>query len=63
MRREATTMTWIGTNTVSAAPTAILLVRLLVGGAFLSEGIQKFLFPDELGVRRFLKLGRPWSTT
>jgi hypothetical protein len=25
---------------------AILLIRILVGWVFLSEGIQKFLFPD-----------------
>jgi len=59
MRREATTMTWIYTGTVSTAPAAILLVRLMVGGIFLSEGIQKFLFPSELGVGRFLKIGIP----
>lgn len=28
---------------------AIILIRLLVGAVFLSEGIQKFLFPDSLG--------------
>jgi len=39
---------------------AILLVRLLVGWVFLSEGIQKFLFPDALGAGRFLKIGIPW---
>ncbi len=26
---------------------------------FLSEGIQKFLFPDALGVGRFIKIGLP----
>jgi len=39
---------------------AILLVRILVGWVFLSEGIQKFLFPDSLGVGRFVKIGIPW---
>jgi len=39
---------------------AILLIRILVGWVFLSEGIQKFLFPDALGVGRFLKVGIPW---
>jgi hypothetical protein len=29
---------------------AILLIRILVGWVFLSEGIQKFLFPESLGV-------------
>lgn len=41
------------------APRAILLVRLLVGCVFLSEGIQKFLFPQALGVGRFIKIGIP----
>lgn len=40
-------------------PAATLLVRLLVGGVFLSEGIQKFLYPDALGVGRFVKIGIP----
>jgi len=40
-------------------PGANLLVRVLVGAVFLSEGIQKFLFPEALGVGRFLKIGIP----
>jgi putative oxidoreductase len=39
---------------------AILLVRILVGWVFLSEGIQKFIFPEALGVGRFVKIGIPW---
>lgn len=39
---------------------AILLIRVLVGWVFLSEGIQKFLFPDSLGMGRFVKIGIPW---
>ena len=38
---------------------AVLLIRILVGWVFLSEGIQKFLFPDSLGVGRFVKIGIP----
>lgn len=38
----------------------ILLVRILVGWVFFSEGIQKFLFPTSLGVGRFAKIGIPW---
>ena len=34
---------------------AVLLIRILVGWVFLSEGIQKFLFPETLGVGRFTK--------
>jgi putative oxidoreductase len=39
---------------------AVLLIRLLVGWVFVSEGIQKFLFADSLGVGRFVKIGIPW---
>lgn len=41
------------------APGTVILIRLLVGAVFLSEGIQKFLFPDEVGVGRFIKIGIP----
>jgi uncharacterized membrane protein YphA (DoxX/SURF4 family) len=41
------------------APAAVVLVRLLVGWVFLTEGIQKFLYPDALGVGRFVKIGIP----
>jgi putative oxidoreductase len=41
------------------AARAVLLIRILVGWVFLSEGIQKFLFPDSLGVGRFVKIGIP----
>jgi len=41
------------------APSATILVRLMVGAVFLSEGIQKFLFPNALGVGRFIRLGIP----
>ncbi|HET6256045.1 MAG TPA: DoxX family protein [Puia sp.] len=37
----------------------IVVIRLMVGLVFLSEGIQKFLFPDMDGTGRFLKLGIP----
>ncbi|HEY3253637.1 MAG TPA: DoxX family protein [Polyangiaceae bacterium] len=35
------------------------LIRILVGVVFLSEGVQKFLFSDALGVGRFVKIGIP----
>jgi len=41
------------------APRSAILVRLIVGGVFLTEGIQKFLLPGELGVGRFVKIGIP----
>jgi uncharacterized membrane protein YphA (DoxX/SURF4 family) len=39
----------------------ILFIRVMVGGVFLSEGIQKFLFPNEVGAGRFSKIGIPFS--
>ncbi len=47
---------WTGAGT---GPRAVILVRLLVGAVFFSEGIQKFLFPAALGVGRFAKIGLP----
>ena len=38
---------------------SIVLIRILAGWVFLSEGVQKFLFPDTLGVGRFAKIGVP----
>jgi uncharacterized membrane protein YphA (DoxX/SURF4 family) len=43
----------------STAPSATVLIRVMVGWVFLSEGIQKFLFPAALGVGRFAKIGIP----
>lgn len=43
----------------SNASAAVVLIRLMVGAVFLSEGLQKFLFPDQLGAGRFLKIGLP----
>lgn len=36
-----------------------ILIRLIVGAVFLSEGIQKFLFPEIRGAGRFEKIGLP----
>lgn len=44
----------------SNAPTAVILIRLMVGGVFLAEGIQKFLYPGEVGAGRFARIGIPW---
>ena len=43
----------------TSAPASVILIRLVVGGVFLSEGIQKFLYPAENGVGRFMKIGIP----
>jgi putative oxidoreductase len=34
-----------------------IIIRLIVGLIFLSEGIQKYLFPDLVGTGRFEKIG------
>ncbi len=44
---------------LSFAPPSIILIRVLVGCVFLSEGVQKFLFPAEIGAGRFAKIGLP----
>ena len=44
------------------APTganANVLIRFVVGGVFLNEGILKFLEPDALGAGRFANIGLP----
>lgn len=38
---------------------SVILIRLLVGWVFVSEGIQKFLFTDALGAGRFAHIGIP----
>lgn len=43
----------------SSAGYSVVLIRLMVGCVFLSEGIQKFLYPDTRGVGRFIKIGLP----
>jgi len=49
---------WLTTPPTNA-PRSTLLVRLMAGGVFLSEGILKFVYPNQ-GVGRFTKLGLPW---
>jgi putative oxidoreductase len=36
---------------------SFLLIRLTVGLIFVSEGIQKFLYPEKVGAGRFTKIG------
>ena len=54
-----TTTTWTQKMLSSKAPTATVLVRIIIGGVFFTEGIQKFLFPEALGEGRFEKIGIP----
>jgi len=49
--------------TRSSAPATTILIRILAGAVFFSEGIQKFLFSDALGVGRFAKIGIPEPAT
>lgn len=55
----------MGKTFLTTAPSAqtyqksIILIRLIVGAVFVSEGIQKFLFSESLGVGRFIKIGIP----
>jgi putative oxidoreductase len=52
-------MPTLGRIVKSSAPAAVILIRLAVGGVFLSEGIQKFLYPAELAAGRFARIGIP----
>ena len=48
---------------ITDAPAATVLVRIMVGSVFLSEGIQKFLYPEELAAGRLAKIGIPAPDT
>ncbi|WP_067669373.1 DoxX family protein [Nocardia miyunensis] len=43
-------------------PAAVICIRVAVGLVFLSEGIQKFLYPHTLGPGRFDRIGIPAAT-
>jgi putative oxidoreductase len=43
----------------TSAPGATILIRIIVGWVFLSEGVQKFLLPEALGAGRFAQIGIP----
>ncbi len=45
-------------NPPVTAHTAVILLRLMAGGIFLSEGILKFVYPNQ-GIGRFTKIGIP----
>jgi uncharacterized membrane protein YphA (DoxX/SURF4 family) len=49
---------WFASPPVTG-PAATLLLRLMAGGVFLSEGLLKFVYTNQ-GVGRFTKLGFPW---
>ncbi|MCW5553335.1 MAG: DoxX family protein [Verrucomicrobiae bacterium] len=45
--------------TSTQAPASVVLIRIMVGAVFLSEGIQKFLYAADVGSGRFAKIGLP----
>ncbi len=51
-------LTWL-LNPPTSGPKSVLLLRLMAGGVFLSEGILKFVYTNQ-GVGRFTKLGMPF---
>lgn len=44
---------------ITHAPRATILIRCLAGTVFLTEGVQKFLYPAALGAGRFARIGIP----
>src|SRR5215467_16302244 len=50
-------LNWMLTPPLSA-PRSTILIRLMAGGVFLSEGILKFVYTNQ-GVGRFTKIGIP----
>ena len=51
-------VSWV-TSPATTAPPATVLIRLMAGAVFVSEGILKFVFANQ-GVGRFTKLGFPF---
>jgi putative oxidoreductase len=51
---------WLLRRLRSSAPRSTIVIRLVVGAIFLSEGIQKFLDPAARGAGRFEKIGIAW---
>jgi putative oxidoreductase len=54
-------VSWV-TSPITTAPRATILIRLMAGAVFLSEGILKFVYTNQ-GVGRFTKLGFPFPNT
>ncbi len=50
-------MKWINQLIQTDHSKTTIIIRLIVGAVFLSEGIQKFLFPAIRGAGRFEKIG------
>src|ERR1700679_375253 len=56
-----TLVRWV-MSPITTAPRATVLIRLMAGAVFLSEGILKFVYTNQ-GVGRFTKLGFPFPDT
>jgi putative oxidoreductase len=52
-------MNFFGKLLRTNVPSAVLVVRFLVGGVFLLEGMKKFLFVEQWGAGRFARIGIP----
>jgi len=63
MNSDKTFLSWIMDSADNNHP---FIPRMITGLVFLSEGIQKFLYPELLGTGRFVKTGFPdpsfWAT-
>jgi putative oxidoreductase len=59
MLQESRSMKSTYSASSTHAPASVILIRLLVGAVFFFEGVQKFLYPDALGIGRFEKIGIP----
>ena len=44
---------WFSTNNHAAT----IIIRLILGYVFLVAGLQKFIFPDDMGPGRFMEMG------
>jgi len=45
--------------TSTTAPATTILIRFVVGAVFFAEGVQKFLYSDEVGSGRFARIPLP----
>lgn len=48
---------WLRWAMRSDAPASVILIRLMVGLVFVSEGLQKFINPEDVGSGRFERMG------
>lgn len=58
-RRRSWPRMLIATNALAS----VIWIRLYVGAMFFFEGIQRFLYPDQLGASRFDEAGIPAAPT